>query len=106
MNIDQWIQFGILLSGFLVLYFMLRKDNRKSNEESFEKILENTITDLKEKADIERRVSLLEQRVNTIDSTIDKTLCDMKSDLQRELDEIKKDLNKLFDRINNHITNK
>lgn len=86
----------ILIAGLIISYIAMRRDNRKSNEESFEKVLadklshEKQITDLKEcfKKDIEAvkeenakntsKLALLEQRADMKDTQAAKEISDLK----------------------------
>ncbi len=82
------IQFGILIIGLLTFYFMLKRDNRKANEEIFSKKL----ADVEKFNDLERRVKLLEQRVDLYDDQV-----------KKELEAIKDILTQLQDRFNKHL---
>lgn len=82
------IQFGILIIGLLTFYFMLKKDNRKANEEIFSKKL----ADVEKFNDLERRVKLLEQRVDLYDDQV-----------KKELEAIKHILTELQNRFNKHL---
>ena len=84
------IQFGLLLVGLITFYFMLKRDNRKANEEVFSKKL----ADVEKFNDLEKRVKLLEQRVDIYDDVI-----------RKELEDIKKILNDLHEKFHNHLTN-
>ncbi len=82
------IQFGILIIGLLTFYFMLKRDNRKANEEIFSKKL----ADVEKFNDLERRVKLLEQRVDLYDDQV-----------KKELEAIKDILTELQNRFNKHL---
>ncbi len=82
------IQFGILIIGLLTFYFMLKRDNRKANEEIFSKKL----ADVEKFNDLERRVKLLEQRVDIYDDQV-----------KKELEAIKLILTELQKRFNEHL---
>jgi hypothetical protein len=84
------IQFGLLVVGLITFYFMLKRDNRKANEEVFSKKL----ADVEKFNDLEKRVKLLEQRVDIYDDVI-----------RKELEDIKKILNDLHEKFHNHLTN-
>jgi hypothetical protein len=84
------IQFGLLLVGLISFYFMLKRDNRKANEEVFSKKL----AEVEKFNDLEKRVKLLEQRVDIYDDVI-----------RKELEDIKKILNDLHEKFHNHLTN-
>lgn len=86
----------ILIAGLVLSYIAMRRDNRKSNEESFEKVLadklnhEKQINDLREcfKKDIEAvkeenakntsKLALLEQRADMKDTQAAKEISDLK----------------------------
>ena len=87
---NDMIQFGLLLVGLITFYFMLKRDNRKANEEVFSKKL----ADVEKFNDLEKRVKLLEQRVDIYDDVI-----------RKELEDIKKILNDLHEKFHNHLTN-
>ena len=65
---DDIIQFGLLIVGLITFYIMLKRDNRKANEEVFSKKL----ADIEKFNDLEKRVKLLEQRVDIYDDLIRK----------------------------------
>lgn len=88
--INNAIQFGLLIVGLITFYFMLKRDNRKANEEVFSKRL----TEIEKFNNLEKRVKLLEQRVDIYDNSI-----------RKELDDIKKLLNDLREKFHNHLTN-
>lgn len=88
--INDLIQFGLLLIGLVTFYFMLKRDNRKANEEIFSKKL----ADVEKFNDLEKRVKLLEQRVDLYDDSI-----------RKELEDIKKILNDLNEKFHNHLIN-
>lgn len=87
---DDIIQFGLLIVGLITFYIMLKRDNRKANEEVFSKKL----ADIEKFNDLEKRVKLLEQRVDIYDDLI-----------RKELEDIKKLLNDLHEKFHNHLTN-
>lgn len=68
----------ITLGGFIITIIALRKDNRKSNAETIEKIIEKTISDVEERKDFERRLALLEQKVQFQDDGTRKELKELK----------------------------
>lgn len=68
----------IAILGFIVTIIVLKKDNRKSNEETIENIINKTITDVKERMIIEKRVELLEQKVQFLDGETKKELGELK----------------------------
>lgn len=81
MQVGDYIQFGMLILtilGFVVTIVSLKKDNRKSNQETIEKTISQAISEVSKRAQLEMRVSLLEQKVHMNDSAT-----------QRQLDEIK-----------------
>lgn len=82
----------ISILGFAVTIYVLRKDNRKSNVETVEKIIVKTISDVEEKNDIEKRVALLEQKIQFQDYG-----------LRNELKELKETINKWASKIDKHI---
>jgi hypothetical protein len=86
---NDMVQFGLLLVGLITFYFMLKRDNRKANEEVFSKKL----ADVEKYNDLEKRVKLLEQRVDIYDDVI-----------RKELEDIKKILNDLHEKFHNHLT--
>jgi hypothetical protein len=86
---DDIIQFGLLIVGLITFYIMLKRDNRKANEEVFSKKL----ADIEKFNDLEKRVKLLEQRVDIYDDLI-----------RKELEDIKKLLNDLHEKFHNHLT--
>ncbi len=88
MSESNWIQMGLLLATVIGLYFMLRRDNRRSNQE----IVIAALQDFKEKSAMEKRLSLLEQKVDLNDSAIN---CEIK--------ELKVMITELFNRINKHL---
>ena len=88
--INNAIQFGLLIIGLITFYFMLKRDNRKANEEVFSKKL----AEIEKFNNLEKRVKLLEQRVDIYDNSI-----------RKELDDIKKLLNDLREKFHNHLTN-
>ena len=65
---DDIIQFGLLVVGLITFYIMLKRDNRKANKEVFSKKL----ADIEKFNDLEKRVKLLEQRVDIYDDLIRK----------------------------------
>ena len=87
--INNAIQFGLLIIGLITFYFMLKRDNRKANEEVFSKKL----AEIEKFNNLEKRVKLLEQRVDIYDNSI-----------RKELDDIKKLLNDLREKFHNHLT--
>ncbi len=88
--VNNAVQFGLLIVGLVTFYFMLKRDNRKANEEVFSKKL----ADVEKFNDLEKRVKLLEQRVDIYDDVI-----------RKELEDIKKILNDLHEKFHNHLTN-
>ncbi len=61
MNNGDLIQIGIMVltfGGFVVTIISLKKDNRKSNEETIEKTIKAAISEVTERAKIEKRISL------------------------------------------------
>ena len=86
----------ILIAGLIISYIAMRRDNRKSNEESFEKVLadklshEKQITDLKDcfkkdidavkadNADMLKKLALLEQRAELKDNQAAREISDLK----------------------------
>lgn len=81
MQVGDYIQFGMLvvtMLGFVITIVSLKKDNRKSNQETIEKTISKAISEVSERAKLETKVSLLEQKVHMNDSAT-----------QRQLDEIK-----------------
>jgi len=87
--VNNVVQFGLLIVGLVTFYFMLKRDNRKANEEVFSKKL----ADVEKFNDLEKRVKLLEQRVDIYDDVI-----------RKELEDIKKILNDLHEKFHNHLT--
>ena len=87
--VNNAVQFGLLIVGLVTFYFMLKRDNRKANEEVFSKKL----ADVEKFNDLEKRVKLLEQRVDIYDDVI-----------RKELEDIKKILNDLHEKFHNHLT--
>ncbi len=87
--VNNAVQFGLLIVGLVTFYFMLKRDNRKANEEVFSKKL----ADVEKFNDLEKRVKLLEQRVDLYDDSI-----------RKELEEIKRILNDLHEKFHNHLT--
>lgn len=87
--INNVIQFGLLLIGLITFYFMLKRDNRKANEEIFSKKL----AEVEKFNDLEKRVKLLEQRVDLYDDSI-----------RKELEDIKKSLNDLNKQFHDYLT--
>jgi hypothetical protein len=87
--VNNAVQFGLLIIGLVTFYFMLKRDNRKANEEVFSKKL----ADIEKFNDLEKRVKLLEQRVDIYDDVI-----------RKELEDIKKILNDLHEKFHNHLT--
>ena len=108
----------ILIAGLIISYIAMRRDNRKSNEESFEKVLadklshEKQITDLKEcfKKDIEAvkeenakntsKLALLEQRADMKDTQAAKEISDLKKLIEasnKKTDELITSLQKKID---------
>jgi len=88
--VNNMVQFGGLLIGLITFYFMLKRDNRKANDEVFSKKL----ADVEKFNDLEKRVKLLEQRVDLYDDAI-----------RKELEDIKKILSDLLEKFHNHLTN-
>ena len=86
---DNLFQFGLLVLGLITFYLMLKRDNRKANEEIFSRKL----ADVEKFNDLEKRVKLLEQRVDLYDDAI-----------RKELEEIKKILNDLYEKFHSHLT--
>lgn len=86
--VNNAVQFGLLIIGLITFYFMLKRDNRKANEEVFSRKL----ADIEKFNDLEKRVKLLEQRVDLYDDSI-----------RKELEDIKKLLNDLNKQFNNHL---
>lgn len=82
----------LTIAGFVVTFLALRRDNRKSNEETVEKIIEKTISDVKERKDIEKRVALLEQKIQFQDDG-----------LRKELKELKDMISKWVTKFDKHI---
>lgn len=87
--INNFIQFGLLLVGLITFYFMLKRDNRRANEEVFS----NKLAEINKFNELEKRVKLLEQRVDIYDTVI-----------KKELEDIKKILNELNKQFHNHLT--
>lgn len=82
------IQFGLLIISLLTFYFMLKRDNRRANREIFEEKL----AAIEKINDLDKRVRLLEQKVDLYDGSI-----------RKELEDIKKILNELIKQFNNHL---
>lgn len=92
----------ILIAGLIISYIAMRRDNRKSNEESFEKVLtdklshEKQMTDLKDcfnkdLNDLKTRLSLLEQESKLKDAQSIKEMSDLKKlieSLQKKIDKL------------------
>lgn len=73
----------LTIIGFIVTILALRRDNRKSNQETIEKIIEKTISDVKERKDIEKRVALLEQKIQLQDEGLKNELQELKEMISR-----------------------
>lgn len=98
MNNGDLIQIGIMVltfGGFVVTIISLKKDNRKSNEETIEKTIKAAISEVTERAKIEKRISLLEQKVNMTDDAT-----------KKELDEIKNMLKDIIMKFEKHANEK
>ncbi len=87
--INNAVQFGLLIVGLVTFYFMLKRDNRKANEE----VISRKLADIEKFNDLEKRVKLLEQRVDLYDDSI-----------RKELEEIKRILSDLHEKFHNHLT--
>ena len=87
--INNAIQFRLLIVGLITFYFMLKRDNRKANEEVFS----SKLAEIEKFNNLEKRVKLLEQRVDLYDDSI-----------RKELEDIKKLLNDLNKQFHNHLT--
>lgn len=87
--INNAIHFGLLIVGLITFYFMLKRDNRKANEEIFS----NKLAEIEKFNNIEKRVKLLEQKVDLYDAGV-----------RKELEDIKKLLNDLNKQFHNHLT--
>lgn len=88
MSEDNLIQFGILIVGLIGIYLTMIAAVKKGNKDA----IKETVDKIKDYDALEKRVSLVEQKVN---------LCD--DDTRRELIEIKKLLTGLNLRMNEHI---
>mgnify|MGYP000866526944 CR=1 FL=1 len=94
----------VQLVGLALIYLGLRRDNRKSNEESFEKVVteklshEKQITDLKDcfnkdLNELKTRLSLLEQESKLKDAQSIKEM----SELKRLIETLQKKIDKLIE---------
>lgn len=97
MKLDNFIQIGIFLIAIGSLYFMMRRDNRISNEEVFDKSLTEQKNYMSLKQEVEIQKMLICQIENTIKSD--------REDVKEKLTEISQTLKDLYDKINNLIIN-
>jgi peptidoglycan hydrolase CwlO-like protein len=82
----------IFLVGLVVAVKDLKKDNRKSNEEILNKALE----DQKDFLELKSKVNLLENKIQTIESS----MSDMKDEWKEDINEIKGMIKDIYDRLN------
>jgi len=87
--INNAMQFVLMIVGLLTFYFMLKRDNRKMNEG----ILSNKLSEIEKFNNLEKKVKLLEQRVDLYDDAN-----------RKELEDIRRILNELNKELHNHLT--
>lgn len=81
MDISNWINIGILVLTLIGLYIAvatLKRDNRISNEETIDRTLKSALSDQATFFNLERRVSLLEQKVDLTDQQTIKEIQELK----------------------------
>lgn len=95
-DIGNIISAGVAIISYLVGgYFFLRKiakEQKKQTEEFVEKGIRAAVEDVKEKAMLEKRLSLLEQKIKIYDG-----------EMKGEIREIKEMIEKLYGKLYDHI---
>jgi flagellar basal body-associated protein FliL len=95
MAVSDIIQTFIALSTLIGIFFALKRfktDNQESNQKMVEHAIMMAVDDTKQKAEVDKRLSLLEQKVERNDT-----------ETQKEIREIKQIASEIFDRLNTHI---
>ena len=105
---DRILELAIILGGFVISFILLKKDNRKSNEETITKTIENKVHEVQELMNLRNRVDMLEQKFELKNNE----LLNNTKEIKREFNDMKKDLNdlkqlitKMVEKISNHIEN-
>lgn len=89
MDANTWAQIIGTAIGLFITVIALKRDNRKSNEEVFKEKLDTKLKELDSIAKLDKRLSLVEQKVELFDA-------ETKSDIN----EIKQMIGELFNRVN------
>lgn len=111
MPIAEWIQLGIGITtvlGFIVTIISLKKDNRKSNEETITKTIENKVHEVQELMNLRNRVDMLEQRFELKNNELLNNTKEIKrefNDMKKDLSDLKTLITKMVEKISNHIEN-
>jgi Na+(H+)/acetate symporter ActP len=95
MTTTEWIQVAtvaIMILALLVTYVAMKRDNRKSNRETIENMVQNKVHDVQELMELKGRVDLIEQKMGLNNLEI-----------KKDVGEIKAMISELFQRFNRHI---
>lgn len=99
----DYIQLGMLIvmiAGFIVSYLLMKKDNRKANEETFDKNLNNALYNQKQYLELRNELEIVKQRINYLER-------DIKSNheiMSQKFEEIKLTLIEISKKIEKHLT--
>ena len=88
----DWIQLGILVVAIVAFYFTNKWSSKKAMSDMVLNAVAKATQDVKQKALLEERIALLEQKQDINDEVTAK-----------ELKAIKEMLNKIFNKLDEHI---
>ncbi len=89
MDTSNWINFGLLVVtvlGFVIAVSTLKRDNRKSNQETIEKTINTALDEQRAYYELKIKVEKLEVQININDTNTARELRDVKQMIIKHID--------------------